>query len=185
MTRFVKLKWVPMLIQAYYDAQRRVQSEQRQTISSQTQEETNPNAGSPSQNEVKTAKSAKRRRINASARRVRSLPHKTVSKKRNDQVTHTQPFNAARNNRILLRELQAANQKLEELESIKSQLKEFGMTMDGFSKEIERLTKHKDNVVSELHGTPAGALPHYGQPPQPHQPYIHPSAPSGNQDTPK
>lgn len=150
MARFTKLKWVPMLIRAYYDAQRQLESRQTNQQSAGTSDsnggststeipkkvERNRSRSSPVQNKFPSVRAKRQPKIQPA-----KIGHKTT---RREGATPNM-----RDRVKLLRELQRTNQKLEELDSIKAQLKEFGITISGFSKEIERLTDHRSPKPQE------------------------------------
>ncbi|GMA63122.1 hypothetical protein NZD89_25095 [Alicyclobacillus fastidiosus] len=160
MARFERLRWVPMLIRAYYEAQARAS---KQAVSEpfvqSPAKETSQNARFAPVHRGKTMKSAVRIR----AERPKK-PAQAVTKNANRR-----PRSNAAANRRLLEELQSANRKLEELTTLQQQIREIGTSLDGFHKEISELKTKADESLSRrrpdrLNSGPM-ALPHMDTPP--------------------
>lgn len=134
MARLAKLRWVPMLIRAYYDAQARVYSA-RESETADTAEQT----------PVKTKEKS-------------SAPKKQTrypNRPSNSQKLQPKPRHSMRQMRIkgdktanLLREIRATNRKLEELADIRRQLKELGSSMEGVNRQIDALKARSETLVA-------------------------------------
>lgn len=175
MARFTKLKWVPMLIRAYYDAQRQLESRQtnQQSAGTVAVGGGSTNAEVAGKVDVEKNDSKPGRLQNKSqtphAKRHSRMQTTKIAHKHTGRVTTQSNM---RNRLKLLQELQRTNQKLEELQSIKTQLKEFGITIDSFSKEIERISENRSSAKDALEQTMQGPGPH---PQQQNAAGIHPN----------
>lgn len=132
MAKLKRLKWVPMLIKAYYDAQNRLEARPRMATGlneSPVRAEGAPAAPpAPATSPQRVAK-----------RRIKK--HKPVSKR-------LAPSSVDKNAR-LLRELRVTNRRLASLESIQKQLQQMEATIDGFNQQISQLKQEKQSLEKE------------------------------------
>lgn len=129
MDKLKRLRWVPMLIKAYYEAQNRVQtSTPTQLVKPDAQ--TEAPAKSDTANETP--------RVHQKLRRPTSQPRRSA--RRNQRLPQDKTTR-------LLQELRAANRKLESLESIQLKLQQLGSVMDDFNQQITRIQAARDVVA--------------------------------------
>ncbi|MFB5191739.1 hypothetical protein [Alicyclobacillus fastidiosus] len=160
MARFERLRWVPMLIRAYYEAQARTS---KQSVSEPLVQlppiETSQKVRLATVHRGKSMRTAARVPVN----RSKKSTHTTTKHASNRRLTTT----AA--NRRLLEELQSANRKLEELTALQQQIRDIGTSLDGFHKEISELkTKAVESQSRRSPDSFSGgpmALPHMDAPP--------------------
>lgn len=139
MARFAKFRWVPMLLQAYYDAQRQINTKATNSSERLTAgKEVDSNISAPvvAASKPRTQKHANQRlSTHGSKPKPSKLPRSVASK-------HGSTFR-------LYQELQAANQKLEELTSMQQQLQHIGSAMDDVNRRIEALHTQQNRNVQD------------------------------------
>ncbi|MFD1675072.1 hypothetical protein [Alicyclobacillus fodiniaquatilis] len=125
MARFERLRWVPMLIRAYYDAQLR--REGPETISAQK-----PEVLTVKTIQQKSTPIATKRTHKTQNSQKRKNAKKQNSRKKTQRISHDPTVQ-------LLRELRAANHKLKEIDAIREQLNDLGSSLHHFQRRVEKL----------------------------------------------
>lgn len=140
MARLQRLRWVPMLIKAYYDAQNQVGSPnvpkkaQDNRTEGTTAELTDAPVNTP---EAPMRERSRRAKPQSHAKR---LPKRSPSR---EQARHLDK------NTRLLRELRVTNQKLGRLDSIQQQLQQMEEVLEGFNQQIGQLKTDKERLERE------------------------------------
>lgn len=120
MARLKQLRWVPMLIRAYYDAQMRVAPTQTSAPK--------PDLRTVALSDKRTSSMPTKTRPNRPATTGQRLKKKNstmiVPKEQNDVASR------------LLRELRATNRKLKGLDDLRQQLKGVGLSLEEFNRRI-------------------------------------------------
>lgn len=125
MARFERLRWVPMLIRAYYDAQLR--REIPEATSAQKPEVPAVKAVRQKSTPI-AAKSAHKAQSNKKRKHVK----KQSGRRKTQRISHDPTLQ-------LLRELRAANHKLKEIDAIREQLSDLGSSLHHFQRRVEKL----------------------------------------------
>ncbi|GMA58148.1 hypothetical protein C7445_11432 [Alicyclobacillus sacchari] len=130
--RLERLRWLPMLLRAYYEAER--------TVKAQPNEQTvmaNPDKNNRRQSLRQPATARKNKVSEASTvRKPPSKPPVRPSRK---------PTVAPNTTAQLYRELKEANRRLEELAAMQRQLESIGAAMEDVNRKIEALRTEADN----------------------------------------
>lgn len=144
MARFGQLRWVPMLIRAYYDAQSRLEASKTapQTPSNAESRDNRSKAEVPKTTNAEQKATSHPKRVQKRSIPLTGSPRRAVPSRRK------YPSQSDRTLR-LLRELQTANRKLESLESIERRLSQMGIALDEFNQQIAQLKAEQENIKSE------------------------------------
>lgn len=163
MRRLERFRWVPMLLRAYYDAQRQVE-EKGETLTEEPIRAVKPERSKattsqrPNRTDVAKPPLKKPDRLRVkptspplqNGRRVAIRP-KSEQASRVDRVRKPSDHNVQ-----LFRELRETNRKLEELAAMQKQLDSIGEAMNDVNKQIESL-KAQALELEKRRGTPQSA----------------------------
>ncbi|WAH36406.1 hypothetical protein [Alicyclobacillus dauci] len=155
MNRFTRLRWIPILLRAYYEAQMRLDAERGETQSEKILVKDNERSRKVPLR-AETGKRPKVKRRTSMEKFKPTSPNTSLPKAPLSGGTNVQ----------LLKELRATNEKLEELASIREQLRELGMSVEDVNRRIDELRVTKEVVESQANAqsvTPGvGQLPPFG-----------------------
>lgn len=159
MARFGQLRWVPMLIRAYYDAQSRLETDKTAPVTSSDNQSRDGGSTALAQKiegPVQKTTVHKRRAQNRVMRRPTTQRQRIPSKR-----NHTSQSDRTLR---LLRELQTANRRLASLESIEQRLSQMGIALDEFNQQMAELKAEQEGIkTKERIAEPGDRMP--GAPP--------------------
>lgn len=130
MARFEQLRWVPMLIQAYYRAQT-----QLGTTPAITDKNSYNDINVEPKTRSKKPMPESKHPVKQNAGLQNPVHPNPIKLKNPTQPSHTQNDSTQR----LLREIRSTNKKLKNLDMIHKQLKEISTSLDHFNQRIEEL----------------------------------------------
>ncbi|KRW91090.1 hypothetical protein SD51_10970 [Alicyclobacillus tengchongensis] len=155
--RLERLRWLPMLLRAYYEAERTVKAQPSEQTTTATHSE--KNSGRQLLRQPATARKNKIQQA-PTVQKPPSKPPVRPSRK---------PAAAPNTTAQLYRELKEANRRLEELAAMQRQLESIGAAMEDVNRKIEALRSEADRT-ERANAKPLNALEQ--SPPRPPQTWL-------------